>query len=181
MIEFPLHTLDTAPALSRALLTESGAHQAHVPNLVRTMAESPAALQGFEQLRRAFAHSGLSTLEQQVVYLTAAKANACHYCLTQGGLCDNSTEARAAADAIRTDRPIEDAKLQALRRFAAAMTTQRGWVSDQAVAEFLAAGYERAHVLDLITGVALATLSSYTNHVAATPIDVRGSTHSLDS
>lgn len=171
MTEFPLHTLSTAPAPSQAILAQIGTAKAEPPNLVRALAEAPAALTGFQQLRAAFASSSLSPLEQEVVYLSVAKANQCHYCTAQTGAFDSSPEALTAAEAIRGERPIRDPRLQALRRFATEMTSQRGWVSDTHIDDFLAAGYSRAQVLEVISGVALATLSSYVNHVAATPID----------
>ena len=37
--------------------------------------------------------------------------------------------------------------------------------------EFLAAGYSERHVLDAILGVALKTISNYTNHIVGTPLD----------
>lgn len=180
MIEFPLHSLETAPPSSRALLADAVAAHGRLPNMARTMAESPAALQGFELLRQAFAQSSLTPLEQQVVYLTVSKVNACHYCTTQTGMFDDSPAARAAADAIREDRPIADTKLQALRRFAAAMTEERGWVSEGLIDRFISAGYGRAQVLEVISGIALATMSSYTNHVAATPIEGKAGWAALD-
>ena len=181
MTEFPLHTLSTAPAPSRAILAQIGTAEADPPNLVRALAEAPAALAAFQQLKTAFASSSLSPLEQEVVYLSVAKANECHYCTAQTGAFDSSGDAQTAADAIRGERPIRDQRLQALRRFAMAMTSQRGWVSDSHVADFLAAGYSRAQVLEVISGVALATLSSYVNHVAATPIDTGGHGQPLDA
>lgn len=171
MTDFPLHTQSTAPAPSKAILAQIGTPGAEAPNLVRTLAEAPAALAGFQQLKAAFASSSLSPLEQELVYLSVAKANECHYCTAQTGAFDSSPEAHTVADAIRGERPIRDPRLQALRRFAMAMTNQRGWVSDTHIEDFLAAGFNRAQVLEVISGVALATLSSYVNHLAATPID----------
>ena len=171
MTQFPLHTPSTAPAPSKAILSQMGHAAIEAPNLVRTLAEAPAALTAFQQLKGAFASSSLSPIEQEVVYLAVAKANQCHYCTAQTGAFDSGPEAQAAADAIRGERPLRDPRLQALRRFAMAMTSQRGWVSDTHIGEFLAAGYSRAQVLEVISGVALATLSSYVNHVAATPLD----------
>ena len=180
MIDFPLHSLETAPPSSRALLADAVTAHGRLPNMARTMAESPAALQGFEHLRRAFADSSLTPLEQQVVYITVSKVNVCHYCTTQTGMFDDSIEAREAAEAIRSDKPIANRKLQTLRRFTAAMTAERGWVSHDLVDDFLAAGYDREQVLDVIAGIALATMSSYTNHVAATPMDGRAGWSALD-
>ncbi len=171
MTQFPLHTPSTAPTPSKAILSQIANAGAEAPNLVRALAEAPAALTGFQQLKAAFANSSLSPLEQEVVYISVAKANECHYCTAQTGAFDSSPEAQAAADAIRGERPIRDPRLQVLRRFAMAMTSQRGWVSDTHIEDFLAAGYSRAQVLEVISGIALATLSSYVNHVAATPID----------
>lgn len=174
MTQFQLHDIDTAPSVPREMLARASGSGSEVPNLVRMLAESPAALAGFQQLREAFTASGLTSLEQEVVYLTVAKTNACHYCIAQGGMFDISPDSIAVGDAIRGDRPIADARLQALRRFTAAMTEQRGWVSDEAVGRFMAAGFGREQVLDVICGIALATMSSYSNHVAATPIDAPG-------
>jgi uncharacterized peroxidase-related enzyme len=181
MIEFPMHTLGTAPISSRALLAQAGSSGIEPPNLVRALAEAPAALAGFHQLRSAFAGSSLSPLEQEVVYLTVAKANACHYCTAQTGAFAEGSEAEAAAEAIRTERPLRSPRLQALRRFALAMTEQRGWVSDTHIEDFLAAGFTRPQVLEVISGIALGTLSSYVNHVAATPLDGAFSMASLDA
>ena len=180
MIEFPLHSLNTAPPSSRALLADALAAHGRLPNIARTMAESPAALRGFEHLRLAFAESSLTPLEQQVVYLTVSKVNACHYCTTQTGMFDDSSEAREAAEAIRADKPIADPKLQTLRRFTAAITAERGWISENLIDDFIAAGYDRVQVLDVISGIALATMSSYINHIAATPIDGKAGWSALD-
>jgi alkylhydroperoxidase family enzyme len=171
MIEFPLHTLSTAPAPSRAILAQAGSGGTAAPNLMRALADAPAALAGFQQLKSAFAGSSLTPLEQEIVYLSVAKTNACHYCTTQTGSFDASPEAEAAAHAIRAERPLGDPRLQALRRFTLILTEQRGWVSDAHVEDFLAAGFTRPQVLEVISGIALATLSSYVNHVVATPLD----------
>ena len=36
---------------------------------------------------------------------------------------------------------------------------------------FREAGYSEQHVLDVILGIGLKTLSNYTNHIAGTPVD----------
>ncbi len=181
MIEFPLHTLSTAPAPSRAILAQAGSSGTEPPNLMRALADAPAALAGFQQLKAAFAGSSLTPLEQEVVYLSAAKNNACHYCTAQVGVFDASPEAEAAVHAIRTERPLANPRLQALRRLTLILTEQRGWVSDMDVENFLAAGFSRPQVLEVISGIALATLSSYVNHVVATPLDGRARFTVLDA
>jgi alkylhydroperoxidase family enzyme len=51
------------------------------------------------------------------------------------------------------------------------MTEHRGWVPEAGVESFLRAGFTRENLLEVITGIALVTLSSYANHVSATPLD----------
>jgi alkylhydroperoxidase family enzyme len=73
--------------------------------------------------------------------------------------------------AIRAGRPIVDYKLEALRRFTAAVVTMRGWPSEADTRGFLDAGYTRAQILEVVLGVGMKTLSNYTNHIADTPLD----------
>ena len=181
MIQFTLHTLKTAPAASKGLLEQASTAHPQLPNLFRTIAESPSALLAFEQLHNAFASSTLTPVEQEIVYLSVAQANACHYCTSQTGTFDKSEESRSAAEAIRAEQPIGEPKLQALRRFTTAMTTQRGWVKEAVIEDFLAAGYKPAQILEVISGLALGTISSYTNHIAATPIDAPSVRPSLNA
>ncbi len=46
-----------------------------------------------------------------------------------------------------------------------------GWVSEEEIDAFLAVGFEREQVLDVLVGVAYKTLSNYTNHLAGTPLN----------
>jgi uncharacterized peroxidase-related enzyme len=171
MTRFQLYDLETAPQPSRAILAEMGAHDGEIPNLVRTLAESPAALDAYRQLGTLLANSTLTPSEQQVVYVTAAHANHCHYCTVPNPMFGETAEAGEIASAIRQGQRLGDTRLQALRRFTAAMTEHRGWVPEHDVESFLKAGFTRENLLEVITGIALVTLSSYANHVTATPID----------
>ena len=44
-------------------------------------------------------------------------------------------------------------------------------MGDEAVDRFLAAGYTRGNVFDVILGISLKRLSNYSNHIARTPLD----------
>lgn len=73
--------------------------------------------------------------------------------------------------AIRADQPIADARLQALRVFVRRVLEQRGWIDQQDLEAFHAAGYGPGSVLDVLVGIAQKTLSNFTNHIAHTPLD----------
>lgn len=47
----------------------------------------------------------------------------------------------------------------------------RGRPSEDQTKAFLAAGYEKRQVLEVVLGVGLKTLSNYTNHIAGTALD----------
>ncbi len=77
----------------------------------------------------------------------------------------------AVISAVRKGRPIADAKLEALRQFAAKVTRQRGLVSEADVVAFEAAGFDNRAVLDVLVLAATKLISNYTNHLAQTPND----------
>ncbi|MHC5763792.1 carboxymuconolactone decarboxylase family protein [Nostoc sp.] len=51
------------------------------------------------------------------------------------------------------------------------MIQARGWVEDSEIEEFLAAGYGKQQVLEVILGIAIKVMHNYTNHIAKTPLD----------
>jgi len=72
---------------------------------------------------------------------------------------------------IRDGRPIADAKLEALHVFTTKILRNRGFVSDADVSLFLAAGYTKRNVLEVVLGVGTKILSNYTNHIVHTQLD----------
>ena len=64
MTKFTVHTVESAPALSRPLLEGIKRVFGFVPNLYAVFAESPAALQGALSIGEAYANSSLSPVEQ---------------------------------------------------------------------------------------------------------------------
>lgn len=172
MTRFIVHTADTAPEASKPTLAAAKSAFGFVPNLQATMAESPELLAGYSALWDLFSKSTLTPHEQQVVYLTSNFENECHYCMA-----GHTTLARmqkmdpAVIEALRGGTALPDAKLEALHRFAGHVVRNRGWVSDDEVEAFLAAGFTRRNVLEVVLGVATKVMSNYTNHIAHTELD----------
>jgi uncharacterized peroxidase-related enzyme len=172
MTEFALHDTETAPEGSRDRLAGIRAAWKFVPNLHRVLAESPAALEGYDALFGLVSKTGLSPAEQQAAFLAVSAENGCEYCVSGHTVLAGMAGLDAAAvAALREGRPIADARLQALRAFAEAVVRDRGDVGDAAVEAFLAAGFTRANVLDVVLVVATKTISNYVNHIARTPFD----------
>lgn len=74
-------------------------------------------------------------------------------------------------EALRTNQPLNDAKLETFRQFTVLLVKKRGWASDEEIAKFLAAGYTQKNVLELVVGIGQKTISNYVNHIAHTPLD----------
>lgn len=169
---FMLRETSNAPAASAEILNGVQRDWGFVPNLHRVLAESPAALEAYSTLWDIAQKTGFTTQERNIAYLAIIYENECTYCMA--GHTNLSRAAKVDPEmiaAIRENRPITDAKLEALRRFAATVTRQRGAVSEADVAAFKAAGYDNRAVLDLLVLAATKLISNYTNHLAQTPND----------
>ncbi|MFP4261506.1 MAG: carboxymuconolactone decarboxylase family protein [Opitutales bacterium] len=173
-MEFKLHDKDSAPEASKPVLEKAEKKYGFALNLFGVMAESPAALKAYTTLSGILDEdAGLDAQEQQIVMLATSEFNGCDYCMAA-----HSTVAEKMAkvpseivEALRDDREPDDDKVKALVRFTKALLEHRGWVPEDEQSAFLDASYDRRAVLDVITILALKTLSNYTNHLADTPLD----------
>lgn len=169
---YAIHTVATAPEAARETLAAAGKAYGFVPNLLAVMAEAPALLKAYTIVVGLFDQTSLSASERQVVLLTASYENRCEYCVAAHSVIAGMQKVpQAVVSAIRDGRLIPDAKLEALRAFTAAVVNSRGLPSDADTAAFLAAGYSRTQILEVVLGVGVKTLSNYTNHAADTPLD----------
>lgn len=171
MTTFAQHTVESAPEASKPLLEGVKKAWGFIPQLQATLAESPLALGAYDGLFNAIAQqSSFTPSEQQVVYLAINVFHACEYC-TAGHtwLARNAKLDEAAIQALRNDTPVPDARLEALRAFAVNVARARGFAGDDAVDAFLAAGFTKAQVLEVVTIIATKVISNYTNHLTHTP------------
>lgn len=172
MNDFAVHTKDTAPADAVEMLGNIEKAYGFIPNLSGVFAESPAILKAYMALGEIFNESSFSTTEKQVILLAVSRFNKCNYCVAaHTTLAGMQKVAADVVNAIREDRPIGDSKLEALRVFTTSIIDKRGWASEDDVSVFLAAGYTRAQILEVILGASYKTLSNFTNHLADTPLD----------
>ncbi|MFP3939936.1 MAG: carboxymuconolactone decarboxylase family protein [Thermoanaerobaculia bacterium] len=172
MSDFPIHTVDSAPEGSRETLEQAKQTFGMVPNLLGVLANAPAAAQAYTQVAGILEESSFSPEELQTILLAVSVENECHYCVAaHSALAAQAGLPEEAIEDLRNGEPLEDDRLEALRRFAEALVRERGWVGDDALQAFLDAGYSRQQVLETVTAAALKTLSNYVNHLAETPVD----------
>ena len=172
-MQYPLHNPDSAPETSKPLLAQVEKAFGFVPNLTATLAESPAALAGYLQFSGIIQdHSALSPQEQQIVMLAVSEANGCDYCMAAHSLIAGMAQVPEETVAtLRACGDLTDRRQAALAKIARALIEHRGRVPDADQEDFLAAGFTKRQLLDVVAIVSLKTLSNYANHLANTPLD----------
>ena len=169
-MNFSIHTMDSAPEPAKKALAAVKGRFGMIPNLLGILAESPSALQGYLTVAEAFEGSSLSAAERHVVLLTVSRENGCEYCMAAHSMGARRGLPPDAIAALRNGSPLADPRLEVLRQFTQAVVRQRGRAESSAE-QFLAAGFTRAQVLEVVLGVTQKTLSNYVNHLAHTPLD----------
>ncbi len=173
-LELDFQTVESAHQISSEILDNTIKGLGFAPNLYSLMANNPALLDAYTHTYNTFRNnSGLNGVEQEVVFLSAATENECHYCVAAHSfVADNMTHVpEEITEAIRNRTEIKDQKLKALSNFTKAMVKERGWISKDQVEEFLNNGYTKNDVLAVITGIGAKTMSNYFNHIMYTPLD----------
>lgn len=173
MTTFTTHTIESAPQGAKAILEGAQKGLGFVPNLYANMAESPTVLTAYTTLAGYFEQSSFSATEQQVVLLTASVVNNCEFCVAAHSLIAKNMKNVDAdiVNAIRDGEVIADPMLEALATFTKVVVNERGFVSGKPTDDFLAAGFSKAHALEVVLGVTMKTLSNYTNHLTETAVN----------
>jgi len=165
-------TVEQAPAASRPLLDAVQKQLGVVPNLMKLVGNSPAALEGYLSLNAALGKGVLSVALRERIALAIAEFNACEYCLAAHSYLATH-QAKIADDEINLARDglSGDPKIKAALKFARQVVSRRGKVDNQDIAFLRAAGFDDAGIVEIVLNVALNVLTNYINNVAQTEVD----------
>lgn len=172
MNAFPLHTIETAPADAKEMLSGIVKRFGFLPNVYAHLAEAPAALDGLLQLSTIFMRASLTERHRHVLMLTSSVENLCTFCVaahTRGAIAGGLPQQTIAA--IRDGRVPDDAADAAMASFVRAMIDSRGFVSEADLTSFFAAGFTPRNALEVVLGVTLKILTNYTNHMTHTALN----------
>lgn len=166
-------TIADAPAGSKPVLEKIKIFNGRIPNLMATFANNPAVLQGYVALDRAFEEGSFRPKERQLILLAASVENNCNYCTAAHatvlkGVLRTTNE---IVSAVRNNTLVPDAKLNALVTLVKELVRERGYAKTETIQNFIAAGYKKEQVMELLLGIALKTMSNYLDHISPTPID----------
>jgi uncharacterized peroxidase-related enzyme len=162
---------NTATGRAKDLLNGVQAAIGVTPNLLRTMAQSPAVLEAYLALSKTLSTGVFSAALQEQLALTVAGENHCNYCASAHTLKGRAEGVGKDELASNLQGNSSNPHTQAILTLANAIVTKRGFVSDQDLAEARLAGVNDAEISEIVAGIALNTFTNYFNHVAQTDID----------
>jgi alkylhydroperoxidase family enzyme len=172
MPNYPVQTIASAPDKSKPALEQLQKAFGVLPNLPAVIANSPKLINALVGLFAQVHSPGLSEAENQIVLLTDAVTNSSAYAVAfhttlalQHGIGPEETRA------IREGRLPRDKRFAALSNLAKALIEKRGHLSEQEVDLFIAAGFTKEQVLEVIAIVAASTITNYTGTIANPPLE----------
>lgn len=142
-----------------------------VPNLFKTLAHAPAALQFYLAGSEALAGSTLATALREQIALATAGANACDYCASAHTLMGKGAGLAAGELSDNLRGRSGNARTQVALDLVRAIVHERGQVSDAQLQSARDAGFTDTEIVEIVALVSLNLFTNYFNHVASTTID----------
>jgi uncharacterized peroxidase-related enzyme len=166
----PLEPSEASPKAQNLL----GAVQAKIgmtPNMMKTMAQSAAVLDGYLGLSGALSSGVLNPKLREQIALAVGQANSCQYCLSAHSTIGKMVGLKPEEIAASRRATATDPKVAAALRFVQDLVVHKGIVDDSALSSVRAAGYTDAEIVEIIAHVAMNIFTNYFNHVAGTEVD----------
>jgi AhpD family alkylhydroperoxidase len=166
------HTIQSAPPAARRSMEAVVENLGYLPAGVGRLAASPQLLDGFLRTNALFESTTLDPLAREVLIMTMATRNGCHVCVAMHSakLTSLGTDPGLIA-ALRESRPVDDARLEAMRGFTLEVLVTSGAVSAEAMRDFLGQGYTRQNALEVVLGIGVYTMSTLANRMTDAPLD----------
>lgn len=171
MIRIQPVNYETSIGKVRQLLEGVKSKLGMTPNMMKTMAQSPAVLEAYLNFSGALDHGTLNAGLREQIALLSAEINRCGYCASAHTAIGKMVG--LGPDAIRAARlgHSADSKAEAALKFARTLIVNRGEVSNEDVQTVRDAGYTDGEIGEIVAAVALNTFTNYFNEIAKTEID----------
>jgi alkylhydroperoxidase family enzyme len=149
-----------------------------IPNLIGAMSTSPVLINSLVGLFGKVHGASFTEPQVQSVLLTDAVTNGSAWAVAfHTALALKEGIDPADVQAIREGRLPKDGKLAALSGLAKTMIEKRGRLGDEDINRFLAAGFGKDHLLEVIAAVAASTITNYTANITRPPLDAPFQAH----
>jgi AhpD family alkylhydroperoxidase len=165
-------TAATAPSAAVPFITGSEQKFGFVPSPVARIAHSPVALRQLLGALTSFDQTSLSTIEREVVAMTVAWENECHYCMAlHSALMAGAPEHAETVAALRAGTPLSDVRLETLRIFVGEVVRERGRPSPETWHALARVGFSETQALEIVLGVGVYLMSTLFNIVTRADLD----------
>ncbi len=161
----------TAEGKARTLLAAVHETFGMTPNITATLAQSPAALEGYLGLSGALAAGSLGAKLREQIAVAVAGANGCGYCASAHTAIGKSVGLPGEELDSNLRGTASEPRAQATLDFALAVVEKRGWVSDDDLQRVRDAGFGDGEITEIVANVAQNLFTNYFNHVARTEVD----------
>lgn len=162
--------VDKATGDTKAVLDAVQKKMGRVPNIMKLMANSPAAVKAYLDMSAALAGGVLSAKLREQIAITCAETHTCEYCLAahyaRGKAIGMTDKELDEARMERAEDPKSDAALSLTRL----LLTRKGNITEDAFKP-LRAELTDAEIAEIIAHVGLNVFSNYFNLFAQTEVD----------
>lgn len=163
---------ETTTGKSKELFDAIHSKLGMVPNMMKTMGNSPAVLNSYLSFNEALGKSSLGNKLGELIALTVANVNGCEYCNAAHsfigekmvGIDKQSIEAAKESNS-------SDAKIKAALSFARKVVEKKGRVNNDDIDEVKASGYSDAEITEIIAYTALNIFTNYFNNALEVEVD----------
>jgi uncharacterized peroxidase-related enzyme len=171
MSYIPALSLESVDASVRGNLEAVQKKLGVLPNMFRTLAHSPVALNAYLRLSDVAGSGKLSARQREQIALIVGESNDCGYCVAAHGVIGKMTGLTETQIAQARHGHADNAADAAVITLARRIVEARGHVPTAELDAFKAAGFDDAAILEVLVSVALNLFTNYTNHLARTDID----------
>jgi uncharacterized peroxidase-related enzyme len=156
---------------AKELLDAVKARLGMTPNMMKTMAQSPAVLEAYLNFSSALGGGKLNARLREQIALISAEVNGCGYCASAHTAIGKMVGLDEDAILAARKGTAADAKTDAALKFARAVIVNRGEVSDADLQAVKDAGFSDGEIGEIVANVALNIFTNYFNEIAKTDID----------
>lgn len=161
----------SATGKTKDLLTKVEAQMGGVPNLIATLAHSPAALGGYLGLSGALADGVLPPRLREQIAIAVAGSNTCDYCASAHSLLGKKAGVPQDEIARNLSGASNDTETAAALAFVTKIVQERGRLDAADLGAIRDAGFSDEEIVEMVAHAAMNIFTNYFNHIAGTEID----------
>lgn len=173
MTDFTTFTIETAPSESKNALKTIENTLGFIPKLIARMAASPSLTNAFTSLKETYEKNSLTPIERRIVLLITSVENKSNVCIAAHSmeLRQNLKADNIIIEAARNNSKFPDNRMNSLAEFVRTIVRNKGLMTESTREKFFRAGFTQQNALDVVLGITLETLTSYTSHLVQAPVD----------